>query len=277
MTKTALFKNIILFLIINIIFLQFNAADAKPVELHSQTITYATDLQADLFKIPAKKLVPAVILIHGGYWSAGNRTELSDFASKLAQNGFLAMTIDYHLLPKYSQAKQTGDITDAMWWLRENSEKLGVDSSRIGVVGISSGAYLAAWAITHDKCNSNGTHSRPNAMVSLYGPWDLTNSGINEVPESVPLVEQFCAGQDRNVLSPLYSISYPMPPVLLIHGDADKIVPMSQSINAYKQIKSVHGKCKLIIVHNDGHCFPNTYSYFSAMTHSVKFLSHILK
>jgi len=277
MTKIKLFKNLILFFIVTIIFSKFNIVEAKAIELQTQTITYATNLQADLFKIPTTKIVPAVVLIHGGYWSMGNRSELADFAEKLAKNGFLAMTIDYRLLPKYSQAAQTEDITNAIWWLRENSEKLGVDPSRVGVVGLSSGGYLAAWAITHDKCDSKGIHSRPNAMVGLYGPWDLTNSGIKKVPESNQLVEQFCAGQDRKTLSPLYSISYPMPPVLLIHGDADKIVPVSQSINAYKQIKSVHGKCKLIIVHNDGHCFPNTDSYFNAMNHSVKFLNHVLK
>jgi len=245
--------------------------------MQQQTVTYASGLQADLFKLPTKKQIPAVILVHGGYWSAGNRVELSDFANKLAKNGFLSMTIDYHLLPKYSQTGQTEDITKAVWWLRDNSKNLGVDSTRIGIVGISSGGYLAAWAITHDECNSNGTHSRPNAMVSLYGPWDLTPSGLKEVPESNQLIEQFCAGQDRKALSPLYAISYPMPPILLIHGDADKIVPVSQSINAYKKIKSLHEKCKLIIVHNDGHCFPNTNSYFNAMNHSIKFLNRILK
>lgn len=277
MTKTNLFKSIILFFIATIFLSQVNVTDAKGIELKPQTITYSSGLQADLFKIPTKKLVPAVILIHGGYWSSGNRADLADFANKLAQNGFLAMTIDYHLLPKYKQVAQTDDVTNAIWWLRENSEKLGVDPTRVGVVGISAGGYLAAWAITHDKRNSNGTHSRPNAMVGLYGPWDLTISETSKVPESNQLVEEFSAGQDRKAVSPFYSISYPMPPILLIHGDADKIVPVSQSINAYKQIKSLHGKCKLEIVHNDGHCFPNTDSYFNAMNSSVKFLKHVLK
>lgn len=256
---------------------QLNIAEAKESQLKPQTVSYESGLQADLFKLHKKKTVPAVILIHGGYWQAGKRYELNDFANKLAKKGFLAMTIDYHLLPKYNQTVQTDDITNAIWWLRENSKTLGVDPSRIGVVGISSGGYLAAWASTHDKCNINGTHSRPNAMVSLYGPWDLTDSGIKEVPESIPLVEKFCAGQDRKNASPLYSITYPMPPVLLIHGDADKIVPFSQSVNACKQIRLVHGKCKFIIVHNDGHCFVNTPSYFNAMNHSIKFLSQTLK
>lgn len=277
MKKFSLIKNLILFLVVTIICTQLNAANAKMIEVKPQTITYATGLQADIFELPTKKCKPAVILVHGGYWTGGNRYELSDFATKLAQNGFLAMTIDYRLLPKYSQTAQTEDVTNAIWWLRENSNKLGVNPNRIGIAGISSGGYLAAWAITHDQCNSKGTHSRPNAMVDLYGPWDLTIEAQKEVPQSIQLIESFCAGQNRESVSPLYSISNKMPPILIIHGDADKVVPISQSLNAYKQLKSAHNKCELIIVHNDGHCYVNTPSYFNAVDNSVKFFNHVLK
>lgn len=134
------------------------------MKLRIQTLPYSSELQSDLFSTISKKQVPAVILIHGGYWSIGNRKELSDFATKLANNGFLAMTIDYHLLPQYRQPTQTNDITNAIWWLRENSKKFGINPNKIGVVGISAGGYLAAWAGTHDEINSNGTHSCPNSV-----------------------------------------------------------------------------------------------------------------
>lgn len=273
-----LFRKIIIFLFSILALSQFNLAYAKEAKLQIQTINYTSDLQADLFRKVSKKQVPAIILIHGGYWSAGNRKELSDFASKLADNGYFAMTIDYHLLPKYKQATQVEDVTEAMWWLRENSKRLGVDSSKIGVVGISSGGYLVAWMATHDKINVNGIHSRPNAAVSLCGPWDLSTAAEKEISQnSIKLVESFCAGEDRKIASPQYSISSSVPPVLLIHGDADKIVPVSQSINAYKQLESEHCNCKLVIVHNDDHIFPNTSSYFNAMDKSIKFLNKVLK
>lgn len=276
--KMTFFKNLPVILLALITLSLFNFSEAKESELQIKTITYSSGLQADLFSIHSKKPIPAVILIHGGYWSAGNRKELSDFATKLAKNGFLAMTVDYHLLPQYSQQVQTNDIIDAVWWLRENSKQLGINPSKIGVVGLSSGGYLAAWAATHDKINSNGLHSIPNAAVSLYGPWDLTKEAEKEASQDlVKLVERFCSGQNRKTASPLYAISNSMPPVLLIHGDADKIVPVSQSINAYKKLKLLHCKCKLVIVHKDGHCFPNTKSYFNAMNISTKFLNNDLK
>lgn len=267
---------ILFFSVITLLNCNFVVESAPKIE--ANTVTYAPELQADMFKLTTKRQIPAVILIHGGYWSTGNRQDLSDFAMKLAQNGFLAMTVDYHLLPKFSQKTQTNDITNAIWWLRENSKELGINPEKIGVVGISAGGYLAAWAGTHDEINSKGTHSRVNAIVSLYGPWDLTEDAAKDIsPDSIKLIEQFCAEQNHKTASPLYAISYPMPPVLVIHGDADKIVPVTQSINAYKQLKSVNCKCKFILVHNDGHCFPNTQSYFNAMNMSVKFLNKVLK
>lgn len=273
-----LFRKLIILLVAILLLPQSNCTYAKEPKLQIQTITYTSDLQADLFSKVSKKQVPAVILIHGGYWSRGNRKELSDFATKLANNGYFAMTIDYHLLPKYKQVTQVEDVTKAIWWLRENSKRLGVDSSKIGVVGISSGGYLVAWAATHDKIDINGTHSRPNAVVSLCGPWDLSPIAEKEIsPNSIKLIELFCDEEDRKLASPQYVISSSVPPILLIHGSEDKIVPVSQSINAYKQLKSEHCNCKLVIVDKDDHIFPNTPSYFNAMNKSIKFLNKVLK
>lgn len=274
----AFFRKLTIFFLTIISLLSFNSTEAKVSKLQIKTVTYTSDLQADLFSAPSKKQIPAIILVHGGYWSAGNREELSDFATKLANNGYLAMTIDYHLLPEYKQQVQTEDVTKAIWWLRENSEALGVNPAKIGVVGISAGGYLVAWAATHDKYNYTGLSSRPDAAVILGGPWDLSNEAVKGVSQdSVKLVELFCAGEDRKQVSPQYLISSSVPPVLLIHDNVDKIVPVSQSINAYKKLKAEHCKCKLIVTRKDGHFFPNTLSYFSAMNKSIRFLNKVLK
>lgn len=274
----SIFKKFILFFLISISLFSSDFSEATETKLQIQTIDYTTGLHADLFSAPSKKQTPAVILVHGGYWSHGSRKELSDFATKLAKNGYLAMTIDYHLLPKFKQSTQTEDITNAIWWLRENSEKLNINPSKIGVVGISAGGYLAAWAATHDEIDSKGIHSRPNAVVSLCGPWNLSHEAEKEVSQdSVKLIELFCDGKNREEVSPQYSISTSVPPTLLIHGQSDKIVPLSQSINAYKALKSDHCYSKLVILHKDEHIFPNTPSYFKSMDKSIKFLNKVLK
>lgn len=255
-----------------------NFSATKESKLQIQTVNFTPDLQADLFSIPSSKKLPAVILIHGGFWSAGNRKELSEFAAKLANKGYLAMTIDYHLLPKYKQPTQTEDATKAIWWLRENSEKLGINPEKIGVVGVSAGGYLAAWTATHDKSNQNGVHSRPNAVITLCGPWNLSQEVEKEISHNaVKLVKTFCEGEDRKLASPQYSITSSVPPVLLVHGDADKIVPVSQSINAYKQLQAQHCNSELVILPKANHISQNSPSYSDVMAKSIEFLDKNLK
>lgn len=255
-----------------------NFSALKESKVQVQTVNYTSDLQADLYSIPSDKEKPAVILIHGGYWSGGNRKELSDFATKLANKGYLAMTIDYHLLPKYKQPTQTEDATKALWWLRENSEKLGVNPNKVAVAGVSAGGYLAAWTATHDKENKNGLHSRPNAVVSLSAPWNLSSEVEKEIsPDAVKLVKAFCEGEDRKIASPQYAITSSVPPVLLIHGDADKIVPVSQAINAHKQLQAQHCNSELVILPEGDHLSQYSPNYSEVIDKSIEFLDKNLK
>lgn len=273
-----IFKTLILFIIMTFSLVCFNSANAQELNIQVKSVTYYKDLNADLFSTESSKPMPAVILIHGGYWSAGKRQELSDFATKLVKNGYLAMTVDYHLLPQYGQKEQATDVTNAIWWLRENSKTLKINPSKIGVVGISAGGYHVAWLATHDEINKNGIHSRPNAAVSICGPWDLSKDAEKNMSiDSLKVLESFCTGCDRTTASPQSSISSSVPPMLIIHGDADTIVPVSQSINAYRKLKTEHCNSKLVIVHNQNHYFPNTPSYFNAMDKSIKFLNKVLK
>jgi len=272
------FKTLILFVIMAFSIVSFNPAIAQCSNVQVKSVTYYKELNADLFSSQSNKSMPAVILIHGGYWSVGDKKELSDFATKLAQNGYLAMTVDYRLLPKYGQKEQTTDVTNAIWWLREQSTALNINPSKIGVVGISAGGYHVAWLATHDEINKNGIHSRPDAAVSICGPWDLSEDAEkNMSKDSLKVLESFCPKSDRIIASPQSAITSSVPPILIIHGDADSIVPTSQSINAYKKLKNENCKCKLIIVHNQDHYFPNTPSYFNAMDKSIKFLNTVLK
>lgn len=85
------FKKLLIFFFSLVLLLQFNFVYAKETKLQVQTIDYASGLQADLYRMDSKKKVPAVILVHGGYWYRGKREELSDFAIKLANDDYLAM------------------------------------------------------------------------------------------------------------------------------------------------------------------------------------------
>ena len=137
-------------------------------------------LLMDVF-VPRKRIhdTPAVLWLHGGGWERGDKNGSSG-ARFLASAGFVTASIYYRLS---GEAKFPADIEDckcAIRYLRANSRRFGIDPSRIGVAGASSGGHLALLAGTADeKAGLEGSGGWPNissrvkAVVSYYGPTDF--------------------------------------------------------------------------------------------------------
>src|SRR3954470_15563439 len=87
--------------------------------------------------------LPAVLCIHGGGFRAGNRKGWDAFCKKLAERGYVAITVDYRLAPKYQFPAAIYDVKAAVQWLRTNADKYHIDPDRIGTVGDSAGGHLA--------------------------------------------------------------------------------------------------------------------------------------
>src|SRR5260221_1574339 len=91
---------------------------------------------------PDEKL-PAVVCIHGGGFRAGDRKGWDAFCRKLADRGYVAVTVTYRLAPKYQFPAAVYDVKAAVQWLRANAAKYRIDPARIGVTGGSAGGHLA--------------------------------------------------------------------------------------------------------------------------------------
>ena len=111
-----------------------------------EAISYASresgDLKADLY-LPNVALAPAIVLIHGGGWIRGKRTEMNNIAKTLAKHGYAVLNIDYRLAPEHRFPAQIEDCRQAVKWLRDNAKNLGIDANKIGSFGYSAGAHLA--------------------------------------------------------------------------------------------------------------------------------------
>src|SRR5262245_581009 len=103
---------------------------------------------------------PAVVCIHGGGFRAGSREGYNATILKLAQNGYVAITVSYRLAPKFQFPAAVQDTKAAVRWLRTNASKYHLDPDRIGVTGGSAGGHLAQFlGVTADVKEFEGDQS----------------------------------------------------------------------------------------------------------------------
>lgn len=177
--------------------------------------------------------LPALVFLYGGGWIAGDRSEESGIADAFAAEGYATFVPDYHLAtdPAHRYPRQFADVAHAVRWLKVHADAFAIDPEKICVIGVSAGGHLAnLLASTEGPIESDPefslVSSRPTCAVSIAGPTDLTatfppplDAIIPEVFHDVPLESA----------SPLYLFDRLTPPVLLIHGNHDELVPFDQS------------------------------------------------
>src|SRR5262249_26300578 len=86
---------------------------------------------------------PAVLVIHGGSWRSGKRSEMAKFARGFANAGYVVYNVDYRLAPEHRFPAQLDDVRAAFAWLHDHAHELAADPDRIAVMGYSAGAHLA--------------------------------------------------------------------------------------------------------------------------------------
>jgi acetyl esterase/lipase len=155
------------------------------VTIH-QGIAYANhdgvELAGDLYLPKGKKNVPALVAVHGGGWVQGVRTAFQYWGPYLAARGIALFSISYRLATKgktYPQAVQ--DVLAGVQFLRGKAGQFGIDPQRIGIIGASAGAHLAALAALGGKKFAGGypqdafasISTEVKALIGVYGVYDM--------------------------------------------------------------------------------------------------------
>ncbi|KMQ69109.1 esterase [Chryseobacterium sp. FH2] len=239
--------------------------------------------------------LPVVIYIHGGGWVGGNKiihadTYIENTILKLVEKQYAVISIDYTLVSKDIHfPAPINDTKDAIRWVRKNADKYNFDSNNIGLFGVSAGSHLSLLAAYTQDDEFVGdpelaTYSaKVNYVVDNFGPTDLNKlllTRIGKVPvffvglfskRIVELRENLIRGisgyeiktDKRKVVDYFKTIS-PMTyaghgiPTLILQGNKDKIVPMSQSKKLERKLKKENIQSSLTIVEDGNHGFRTT-------------------
>jgi acetyl esterase/lipase len=226
------------------------------------------NLHADIaYPKDAPGPLPAVICIHGGGWIEGNQHQAP--IVHLAQAGYFAASIEYRLDNVAQWPAQIEDCKLGVRWLRANAGRYHVDPNRIGAWGDSAGGHLVLCLGTMADVKEYegnggfpGVSSAVQAVVDYYGPTDFTHpdSGIY-TPKAIELTQGlFGVPFTQNPAlwrsgSPLFYVKAGDPPMLLVHGDSDDLVPLAQSTMFDAALTKAGVPHRFIIVKNAGHGF----------------------
>ncbi|PWT71466.1 MAG: alpha/beta hydrolase [Bacteroidetes bacterium] len=238
----------------------------------------------DIF-VPSTKAnqFPVVVMIYGSAWFNNNgKGEIARdmVAKKLIQNGFMVIAINHRSSKEAKFPAQIQDVKAAIRFARGNAAKYKIDSSFIAITGWSSGGHLSALAGTSDYVKAKqvgdksidvegrvgqylASGSQVNAVVDWFGPTDflvmdscgstVSHNDANS-PESsliggpVQQNKELCA-----LANPITYVDEKNPSFLIIHGDADPMVPLCESVLLNQALAAKGVQTELVVVPKGGH------------------------
>lgn len=254
-------------------------------------------LALDLYtpKNTTTEKLPVLIYVHGGGWVEGDKTVHADdyletTIVKLMAKQYAVISINYTLLNDSTHFPlPLEDTKDAIRWVRKNADKYKLDINNIGLFGASAGAHLSLLAAYTEDNTFIGSpelssySSKVNYVIDHYGPADLnslfhTKAGtipvfmIGLISKKIISLQQNLvkglSGYDINkdqeriiqyfkTISPVNFVSGGVP-TLIVQGDKDKVVPMSQSKKLHRKLNRAKIQNSIIIINGGLHGFKTT-------------------
>lgn len=258
------------------------------MEAHRLDI-YLPKTQQDRYKV--------IVIIYGSAWFANNAKGMAytSIGKPLTDAGFAVVSINHRSSGDAKYPAQINDVKGALRFIRANADKYKLDTSFVGITGFSSGGHLSSMAgvtnglktrtIGEKTIDIEGTvggnekcSSEVDAVVDWFGPVDMTRMNncdtVNDdkSPEAALIGGNPADNMDMiQLCSPYFYVSKTTAPFLVIHGNADTVVPYCQSVNFSEELKS-QGKLTEFITVPEGQHGPVTFNEdtFKKMTDFFK-------
>jgi acetyl esterase/lipase len=243
-------------------------------------------LTLDLYLPPAPNAqrggFPVLVFVHGGGWSAGHSRQSAAFGdwpavlASMASRGYVVASLNYRLSGEASAPAAIHDVKNAVRWLRDHAARYRIDAERIGVFGGSAGGQLAALLGTSCGVASLAAprYADQNGMASPTGPAasDCVQSvvtwyGIFDFSSMLPANQKTaahiylgcepgnCSQAQIEAQSAITHVDRSDPPFLLIHGEADRTVPVAQSRDFAAALRRAGGRVELLVIPGVDHSF----------------------
>jgi len=228
-------------------------------------------LLLDIFKPATEGIHPAVVLIHGGGWTGGDKKDMHELARGASRLGYVAFSVGYRLSREDGNhwPAQLDDVQRAVRWIRANATKYQIDPQRIGAIGASAGGHLVAFLGTIDTRDNSDPElasysSRVSCVVDMAGPTDLTDNFTPKVklgPYTNDLVRRLLGGKPAELpdaardASPLFRVDAKSAPFLIFQGKKDELVPPDHAERLDAALRAAGVESKLIVFPEAGHGF----------------------
>jgi len=207
-------------------------------------------LAADLYRPPVANGA-GVLLVHGGSWVQGDRTQLRGYGILLGRLGYTCLACEYRLAPKSKWPAQIDDVNTALRYFHAQAADLGVDTAKIAVSGNSAGGHLALMAaIAKDAPIA--------AVIAFYPPTDLLGPGLRAL--GAPDAMSYLMGDNTSeaslaAISPVNFADASFPPTMLITGNRDTTVDWRDSHAMYLGLIEAEARAELHVFDGEPHAF----------------------
>ncbi len=222
-------------------------------------ISYGTDTNQkfDLY-LPANrtKTTKTMILVHGGGWSSGDKTDMNAFKDLIRQDlpNLAIVNINYRLADGNNKPypMQINDISTIINNLKTNKDKYTI-SENFGFLGVSAGAHLSLlWSYGFD------TNKNVKMVCSIVGPTNLTDPAYlnNTLPELQAMLDLYGINAKISFLeeaSPLHRVTTSAPPTILFYGAKDPLIPTTQGTDLRDKLVALNVTHQFTLYPNGEH------------------------
>ncbi len=251
-------------------------------------------LTMDVFTPKANANGAAIVWIVSGGWFSNHDAINPAAIDEFLKRGYTVFAVVHGSQPRFTIPEITNDLHRAVRFIRYHAKDYGIDGNRIGVTGGSAGGHLSLMQGTAGDAGDvaakdpvDHASSRVQAVACFFPPTDFLNygkTGENALGRGIlvgfkppfdfqeqdpttkvfrPITDEARITEIGRSISPVYHVSADDPPTLIIHGDADQLVPIQQAELILGKLKSAGVETKLVVKKGAGHGWPDLLSDMS--------------